>query len=66
MVEFGSIMHASMHKNDGRHIGLRGQIPGCICVDCAAITSSSRVCALGHHLLMDLNDDEAINGSLRI
>ena len=30
----------------------------------AAIASG--VHALGHHLMMDLNDDEAINGSLRI
>ena len=64
MVEIGSIMRASTHKNDGRHVGLRGQIPGRICTDCVAI--ASRVRALGHHLLMDLNNDEAINGSLRI
>jgi len=64
MVEIGSIMRASTHENDGRHIGLRGQIPGRICTDCVAI--ASRVCALGHHLLMDLNNDKAINGSLRI
>jgi len=30
----------------------------------AAIASG--VHALGHHLMMDLNDDESINGSLRI
>jgi hypothetical protein len=65
MVEIGSTMRASTHKNDhGRHIGLRGQIPGRICTDCVAI--ASRVRALSHHLLMDLNNDEAINGSLRI
>ena len=56
MVEIGSIMSASTHKNDGQHIGLRGQIPGRICTDCVAIA----------YLLMDLNNDEAINGSLRI
>jgi hypothetical protein len=66
MVEIGSIMRVSTHENDhGRHIGLRGQIPGRIwCTDCVAI--ASRVRALGHHLLMDLNNNEAINGSLRI
>ncbi len=30
------------------------------------VAIASGVHALGHHLMMDLNDDEAINGSLRI
>ena len=55
-------MRASTHENNGRHVGLRGQIPGRICTDCVAI--ASRVRALGHLLLMDLNNDETINGSL--
>jgi len=58
-------VRASTQEEVGRHVGPRGQIPGRICVDCCAAIAS-RVRALGHHLLMDLNDDEAINGSLRI
>ena len=58
-------MRASTHKEVGRCVGLRGQIPGPIYADCY-VAIASRVRALGHHLLMDLNDDEAINGSLRI
>ena len=49
-----------MHEVAHRHsIGLGGQIPGRIYADQKAI--ASKVLALGHHLMMDLNDDETID-----
>jgi hypothetical protein len=52
------------NQNIGRHVGLRGQIPGQIYTDLR--NDSLGGSCPRPSLLMDLNDNKAINGSLRI
>jgi hypothetical protein len=51
-----------IQQNPKREVSGANPWPHC----CGLFSNSLGVCALGHHLLMDLNDGEANIGSLRI